>query len=46
VWTDVLQTCSMFGAMLLVIIKGTQDVGGPKFVWDSAVASGRIEGPE
>lgn len=36
----------MFGAMLLVIIKGTRDVGGFDLVWERAQNSGRIEGPE
>lgn len=46
VWTDVVQLIMMFGAICLVIIKGTYDVGGAGNVWDLAVESGRIEGPE
>lgn len=46
VWTDVVQLVMMFFAIALVIIKGTIDVGGFGFVWDKALASGRIEGPE
>lgn len=46
VWTDVVQLVMMFGAIALVIIKGTIDVGGFGFVWDKASESGRIEGPE
>jgi solute carrier family 5 (sodium-coupled monocarboxylate transporter), member 8/12 len=46
VWTDVIQTFLMFGAMILVIVKGTRDVGGPSVVWESAMSSGRIEAPE
>lgn len=36
----------MFGAMFLVIIKGTIDVGGLGVVIDRNIDSGRIEGPE
>lgn len=46
VWTDVIQTVMMFGAMILVIVKGTYDIGGPDVLWRRAVDSGRIEGPE
>ena len=45
VWTDVIQTVIMFGAILLVIIKGTIDVGGISTVWERAWDSGRIETP-
>lgn len=46
VWTDVIQTMMMFSAMLLVIIKGTSDIGGVSVLWERAMESGRIEGPE
>lgn len=46
VWTDVVQLVMMFGAICLVIIKGTIDVGGFGTVWERAVASERIEAPE
>lgn len=46
VWTDVVQLMMMFGAIALVIIKGTIDVGGFGYVWEKALESGRIEGPE
>lgn len=46
VWTDLIQTVLMFGAMILIIVKGTYDVGGVAIVWNRAVSSGRIEGPE
>lgn len=36
----------MFGAMFLVMIKGTIDIGGIGNVWEKAVDSGRIELPE
>ncbi|XP_058447628.1 sodium-coupled monocarboxylate transporter 1-like [Malaya genurostris] len=46
VWTDVVQTVLMFGAILLIIFKGTYDVGGFSVVVDRAVTSGRIESPD
>uniref|UniRef100_A0A1B6DZY1 Sodium-coupled monocarboxylate transporter 1 n=1 Tax=Clastoptera arizonana TaxID=38151 RepID=A0A1B6DZY1_9HEMI len=46
VWTDVLQTFSMFGAIILVIVKGTLDVGGVAEVFKRNIESGRIEYPE
>lgn len=46
VWTDVVQLVMMFGAICLVMVKGTIDVGGFGFVWEKATESGRIEGPE
>ncbi|XP_067637381.1 sodium-coupled monocarboxylate transporter 1-like [Eurosta solidaginis] len=45
VWTDVVQTLIMFGAMLLIIVKGTIDVGGFGAVYQKAKESGRIESP-
>lgn len=46
VWTDVVQTFSMFGALILVAVKGTIDIGGASVVWDNAWSSGRIEPPK
>ncbi|KAF2893753.1 hypothetical protein ILUMI_12416 [Ignelater luminosus] len=45
VWTDVIQTAFMVGAMILVIIKGTLDVGGIDVVWRRNWESDRIERP-
>ncbi|XP_045447639.1 sodium-coupled monocarboxylate transporter 1-like [Melitaea cinxia] len=45
VWTDVIQITSMVGAMALVAIKGTIDVGGFGTVWQRNMESGRIEAP-
>ncbi|ALC48597.1 CG9657 [Drosophila busckii] len=45
VWTDVIQTLIMFGAMALVLVKGTLDIGGPSVVWQRAQQSARIEPP-
>lgn len=46
VWTDVVQTVMMVGAICLVIVKGTRDVGGPSVVWQRAIQGDRIELPE
>ncbi|XP_073839478.1 sodium-coupled monocarboxylate transporter 1-like isoform X1 [Musca autumnalis] len=46
VWTDVIQTVIMVGAIIFVIVKGTIDVGGFGVVWERNVATGRIEIPE
>nr|CAH7758339.1 unnamed protein product [Callosobruchus chinensis] len=45
VWTDVIQIIVMFGSMLLVVIKGTIDIGGFGVVFERNWMSGRIEGP-
>ncbi|XP_049839536.1 sodium-coupled monocarboxylate transporter 1-like isoform X3 [Schistocerca gregaria] len=46
VWTDVIQTVLMFVAVILVIVKGTFDVGGLGTVWQRNMDSGRIELPD
>lgn len=46
VWTDVIQTVIMFGALVLVVVKGTLDAGGFGNVWQRNWDSGRIEGPK
>ncbi|XP_078051192.1 sodium-coupled monocarboxylate transporter 1 [Augochlora pura] len=45
VWTDFIQTFIMFGSMLLIIIKGTSDVGGLSVVVRRNLESGRLELP-
>ncbi|XP_045779022.1 sodium-coupled monocarboxylate transporter 1-like isoform X2 [Maniola jurtina] len=45
VWTDVIQISAMVGAMALVAIKGTFNVGGLGVVWQRNMESGRIEAP-
>ncbi|XP_064076642.1 sodium-coupled monocarboxylate transporter 1-like isoform X2 [Vanessa tameamea] len=45
VWTDVIQTVVMIGAMLLVIIKGTVIVGGVDEVFSRNWATNRLEFP-
>ncbi|PSN35450.1 Sodium-coupled monocarboxylate transporter 1 [Blattella germanica] len=46
VWTDVIQTLIMLAAMLLIIIKGTMNVGGLSVVWSRSYETGRIEAPD
>lgn len=46
IYTDVVQSLIMFGAMFLVIIKGTIDVGGLSVVVERNLQSSRIEAPE
>ena len=46
VWTDVVQSASMFGALILVAIKGSIDLGGADIVFRNAVDTNRIEGPK
>ncbi|KAL5274268.1 hypothetical protein ACFFRR_000805 [Megaselia abdita] len=46
VWTDVVQTFSMIGALLLVAVKGTIDIGGPGKVFEKAIETERIELPD
>ncbi|TMW53134.1 hypothetical protein DOY81_001862 [Sarcophaga bullata] len=46
VWTDVVQTVSMVGALILVAIKGSMDVGGASNVFQEAWDSGRLELPD
>lgn len=45
VWTDVVQTFSMFGALILVAVKGSYDLGGSGVVFKNAWDTGRIEAP-
>ncbi|XP_049878245.1 sodium-coupled monocarboxylate transporter 2-like [Pectinophora gossypiella] len=45
VWTDVIQTVIMIGAMLLVIIKGSIHVGGFQEVLSRSWDTGRLEFP-
>lgn len=45
VWTDVIQSVSMFGALFIVAVKGTIDLGGWDIVFKEAWSSNRIEAP-
>lgn len=42
-WTDVFQSILMFAAMLVVIVKGTIDVGGLSVVFERSLNGSRIE---
>ena len=42
-WTDTFQTIVMFGSFLAVIIKGNNDIGGARRVFDTNYQKGRIE---
>ncbi|XP_017008571.2 sodium-coupled monocarboxylate transporter 1 [Drosophila takahashii] len=46
VWTDVVQAVSMVGALSLVAIKGTHDIGGAGVVLERAWNSDRLEAPD
>ncbi|XP_017079739.2 sodium-coupled monocarboxylate transporter 2-like [Drosophila eugracilis] len=46
VWTDVIQSLVMAGAMMIVIIKGTMDLGGLSVVLDHNRQFDRLVGPE
>lgn len=46
VWTDVIQIIIMFGSILLVVIKGTLDIGGIGNVLERNLQSSRLEGPK
>lgn len=45
VWTDFIQAFIMFGSMLLIVIKGTVDLGGLSVVLRRNLDSGRLELP-
>lgn len=45
VWTDVIQTVFMIGALALVVIKGTLDIGGIGVVFERNWESNRIQTP-
>lgn len=44
--SSIIRLLMMFGAIFLVMIKGTLDIGGLGVVWEKAVESNRIEYPE
>lgn len=43
VWTDTIQTVMMFGAVIVIVILGTNRVGGVAEVWKRNFDTGRIE---
>ena len=46
IWTDVIQIVIMYGVMVLIMVKGTLNVGGLGVVWERNWNSSRIEPPE
>lgn len=42
-WTDVFQSALMITAMIVIIVKGTIDVGGMGEVWQRAADGNRLE---
>ncbi|XP_062127312.1 sodium-coupled monocarboxylate transporter 1 [Drosophila sulfurigaster albostrigata] len=46
VWTDVVQAVSMLGALALVAVKGSMDIGGANVVVERAWHSNRLEAPD
>ncbi|XP_055643091.1 sodium-coupled monocarboxylate transporter 1-like isoform X1 [Toxorhynchites rutilus septentrionalis] len=45
VWTDVLQTVVMVASLVIIVVKGTADIGGLAVLIERNIASGRIEPP-
>lgn len=45
-WTDVVQTISMLGALLLVAVKGTMSINGVGEIYNAAITTDRIEMPK
>ncbi|CAG2100176.1 unnamed protein product [Medioppia subpectinata] len=43
IWTDVFQSLLMFTAMIIIVIKGTYDVGGLDVVWERARLTDRLQ---
>lgn len=46
IWTDVIQIVIMFGVMVLIIVKGTADIGGLGVVIERNLDGDRFEAPE
>ncbi|XP_034485100.1 sodium-coupled monocarboxylate transporter 1 [Drosophila innubila] len=46
IWTDVVQAVSMVGALTLVAVKGSMDIGGFSVVMERAWHSNRLEAPD
>lgn len=46
VWTDVVQSVIMYGSLVVIMIKGTMDLGGFGVVWQRNLDGGRINTPE
>ena len=46
IWTDVIQIVIMYGVMILIIVKGTMNIGGLGVLIERNLESGRFEAPE
>lgn len=46
VWTDVVQSIVMYGSLVVIMIKGTLDLGGFDVVWQRNLEGGRLNFPE
>lgn len=46
VWTDAVQSVIMYGSLVVIMIKGTIDVGGFGVLWQRNLDGGRLNMPE
>ncbi|XP_064554485.1 sodium-coupled monocarboxylate transporter 2-like isoform X3 [Drosophila montana] len=46
VWTDVVQSVIMYGSLVIIMIKGTLDLGGFGVVWQRNLEGGRLNVPD
>ncbi|KAH8404261.1 hypothetical protein KR215_002695 [Drosophila sulfurigaster] len=46
VWTDVVQSTIMYGSLIVIMVKGTMDLGGIDVVWQRNSDGGRLNTPE
>ncbi|XP_046805041.1 sodium-coupled monocarboxylate transporter 1 [Lucilia cuprina] len=46
VWTDVIQSIIMFASMIVLMIKGTIDLGGLQVLWQRNLDGGRLNFPD
>lgn len=46
VWTDTVQSVVMYGSLVVIMIKGTMDLGGFGVIWQRNLEGGRINSPE
>jgi len=46
VWTDVVQSIVMYGSLVVIMVKGTLDLGGFDVVWQRNAEGGRLNLPE
>lgn len=46
IWTDAVQVAFMCVILIIIVLKGTLDVGGLGVVWDRNLESGRLQLPK